>query len=216
MYAIRESSVADLAVIAECQAACFPKSMGVLLGKKTIAKSLEWFLIEDKRFLVQLEEDGKIVGFLGGFAPRFIGDGSKSGMFRHSLPVAILQFIKKPWLLLHKEVRGYAPFFLKNTMLRLKRRLFGQSPVKKVSLDNLSDYTRCLQLTVVGVHPSHRRKGYGQALLQQLEKYAEFYQMPQLQLSVKKKNEAAIDVYAKAGWHISGELEDTYQMKKKL
>lgn len=211
MWVIKESRAADLSAIAECHLECFPASTAVLLGKKTVEKSLEWFLLSANRFLVHIEEDGKVVGFLGGFAPRYIGDGGKSGMFMHSLPTSLKAFIKKPSLMLQREVRSYAPAFIKNIALRLVNKLSLKPPIQ-IS----TDYTQCLQISTIGIHPAYRRKGYALALMKKGEDYAVLHNKMRLQLSVKQKNNEALNFYKKAGWQISGTLKNTYQMKKML
>ena len=208
---IIESSAADLPAIAECFAEAFPTSFAALLGKNTVVKSLEWFLLTDNRFLFHLEQDGRVVGFLGGFAPQFIGDGAKSGMLRHSLPVAVKSLATKPSLWLHSEVRKYGPAFMRNALLRLKRR-------KKVVVEQkpVGNYLKCVVVATIGVHPEHQGKGYAHLLLDKTQELAAKYNRKQLHLSVKKKNASAIRAYAKSGWLVTGEKDDTYTVDKML
>ncbi|MDB5247881.1 MAG: family N-acetyltransferase [Segetibacter sp.] len=211
MPEIKESNSRNIPGIAECQLQCFPASMAVLLGKKTVEKSLEWFLISDNRFLIHIEEDEKVVGFLGGFAPRFIGDGGKSGMFMHSLPETIKAFVKNPSLVMHNEIRNYAPAFVRNIAIRFLNNLSLKPPIQ-----NSTDYLQCLQVSIIGVHPSFRGNGYALALMKKAEDYAALHNKQKLQLSVKQKNLPAVNMYKKAEWEISGRLKDTFQMKKQL
>ena len=206
---IVKSKVDHLPAIADCQALCFPNSFAVLLGKQTLVKSLQWFLVSSNRFLIHLEVDGRVVGFIGGFNPGFIGDGAKSGMFRYAIKAAMFAFLKKPLLLLHPEVKKYAPAFAKNTMLRITKTV-SSNPKQVQSLD----YLQYLQITIIGIHPAFRNKGLAQQLLTEAEEWALRCNKNKLQLSVKQQNLPAIKAYEKAGWRITKSLEDTYQLEK--
>ena len=206
---IIESRSTDLKAIADCFMLCFPDSFAVLLGNKTVEKSLEWFLKDENRFLIHVEANGVIVGFMGGFSPQFVGDGAKSGMLRQSFKTAFLTILTKPSLLFHEEVRKYVPAFIKNIYLRIRK------PVKKTNTAT-DKYFENVLISTMGVHPAHRRNGYAQMLLSQAEMYGAKYNRQQLHLSVKKKNTSAIEAYTKAGWFFSGELKDTYHFEKKI
>ncbi len=206
---IEESHSNDLKSIADCFMLCFPNSFAVLLGRKTVEKSLEWFLKDKNRFLIHAETNGEVVGFIGGFSPQFVGDGAKSGMLRHSFKTALLAALTNPSLLFHEEVRKYVPAFIKNIFLRIRKRAKKTNTVYHKYFENVL-------ISTMGIHPAHRRKGYAQTLLSKAETYGAKYNRSQLHLSVKKTNTPAIEAYTKAGWFFSGKLRDTYHFEKKL
>jgi hypothetical protein len=49
--------------------------------------------------------NNEVVGFCGGFAPQFYGDGSSSGMLQFAFKEAVMGIAKKPWLLVNKELK---------------------------------------------------------------------------------------------------------------
>ena len=209
MPQIKRATHADLADISQCYSACFPNSIAVALGNKTIRKALEWFLVADNRFLLYLVDDNKVVGFIGGFAPRFIGDGGKSGMATYSISSLVPALLKRPYLLLRKDIVRYIPIFIKYHWGRRIRN-------NKTHNGTTSLYTQKVLISTIGVHPHYRKQGYGKKLLQEGELYALKYNRKELSLSVKKNNEAAISFYHKAGWNNAGSLRDSIQLDKTL
>ena len=99
--------------------ACFPNSFNTKLGKKFVAKTLQWFLASDKRFLFHVTINNEVVGFCGGFAPQFYGDGSSSGMLQYAFKEAVFGIFKKPWLIFNKELTAYYPFIIRNIKKKL-------------------------------------------------------------------------------------------------
>lgn len=206
---IKESNNTHISSIAACFMLCFPHSFAVLLGRKTVAKSLEWFLQNENRFLVHAEINGEVIGFVGGFAPQFVGDGSKSGMLRHSFSTALFSMISKPSLFFHEEVRKYLPAFIRNVFLRIRK-------PKKSSQATPKNYFENVLISTIGIHPSYRGKGFAQTLLSTVETYGAKYNRGQMHLSVKNINTQAIRAYTKAGWAFTGEFKDTYHFEKKI
>ena len=96
MYQLSNTEPSQLKDLALCQMACFPKSFNTQLGKNYIAKSLNWFLQKDTRFLFHVMCNNEVVGFCGGFAPQFYGDGSSSGMLQFAFKEAVIGIAKKP------------------------------------------------------------------------------------------------------------------------
>lgn len=211
MFAIKCSQKQQLPDIATCQMQCFPKSFGTRLGKEYVQKSLEWFLVDSKRFLFHCEEDGKVVGYCGGFAPAFYGDGSSSGMLQHAFQQAVKGLLKKPWLLFNAELTHYYPHIFRN----IKKKLFGKS-TKPVLINTQKAIDSTVGLVIIGVHPDFRGKGVFELLMKEFEVQAAKQNRKQVNLSVNKNNTRAINAYKKFGWTINKEELEEIKMQKFL
>jgi hypothetical protein len=198
MFQLNNSQLDDLKQIAVCQIACFPKSFNTVLGNKFISKSLGWFLASEKRFLFHINIGKEVVGFCGGFAPQFYGDGSSSGMLQFAFKEAIIGVLKKPWIIFDHELRTYYPFILKN----IKRKI----GFTKVSATNPIPtnyiFKSTVGLVVIGVHPDYRGKGIFEMLMNEFENRAKQLQINECVLSVRSNNDRAIAAYKKMGWII--------------
>ena len=197
--------------IAACHIACFPGSLASKLGTKYVIKTLDWFLVSPNRFLFHAEEDGKVVGYCGGFIPGKPGDGSSSGMLQHAFIEAVKGLLTKPWLIIHPEVRQHYPFIWRN----IKRRITGKitpavTPAKAVPFKPYAG------LVVIGVYPSYRGKGVAQLLMAGFENRSRQLEQRQLILSVKKDNSRAIKAYNNYGWSIKEEHDKTYVLEKMI
>ena len=62
------------------------------------------------------------------------------------------------------------------------------------------------ELTELYVHPEHRRRGVGSALLEQAEKWAQARGANQMQVRTGEKNEAGKEIYRKHGYSIRPHL----------
>ena len=212
MFLIKSSGKSALPKIADCQMACFPASFATKLGAKYVQKSLEWFLKSSHRFLFHCEEDGKVVGYCGGFAPAFYGDGSSSGMLQHAFKEAMIGTLKKPWLIFHPELFRYYPHVLKN----IKRKIF-KTPNSSSSISNTQkEIDPVVGLVIIGIHPSYRGKGVFELLMTEFEKQAADQNRKEVNLSVKKNNFRAINAYKKFGWLVRKEEGDAIKMHKFL
>lgn len=202
------SRLEDMKGIAECFEYCFPNSIAVLLGRPTVTKSLEWFLLQENRQLVHLVHMEKIIGFQGCFIPQYIGDGAKSGMLRHAFLPMIRGFLFRPHLLFHPEVKAYLPSFIKNVFLRLKKR-------KKVSEKICGEtYLQSCIIATVGVLPEYRGNGFAEILLKEAELFSKQQDKVKLHLCVKDFNDSAIRAYKKAGWTITSHGKKNFQLDK--
>ncbi|MCZ2222889.1 MAG: GNAT family N-acetyltransferase [Chitinophagales bacterium] len=198
--------------IAQCQIECFPNSFNTKLGKKFVAKSLSWFLSKDNRFLFHIENEGIVVGFCGGFAPQFYGDGSSSGMLQHAFKEAVIGVLKRPWLFLNKEMKAYYPFIIRNIKKKLGlRKTTAVTPKPENFVFNPS-----VGLVVIGVHPSYRGKGVFEMLMSEFENQAKKLAIHTCILSVRADNTRAIAAYKKVGWQIKEEKENSLIMSKDI
>ena len=211
MLSIKSSQKQQLPDLAVCQRACFPTSFATKLGKPYIQKSLEWFLETEQRFLFHCEEDGKVVGYCGGFAPAFYGDGSSSGMLQHAFKQAVKGTLKNPWLIFHPELFQYYPHVFKN----IRKKIFRQKNTTAAT-QITKEFDKVVGLVIIGVHPDYRGKGVFELLMDEFEKQAALLQRNEVNLSVKKENLRAINAYKKVGWKVKLEKRDGLKMHKFL
>jgi ribosomal protein S18 acetylase RimI-like enzyme len=211
MFTVQPTGKAFLPEVAKCQVACFPESLATRLGIKYVEKTLEWFLINPKRFLFHIEAEGKVVGYCGGFLPAKIGDGSSSGMLQHAFSEAIKGILRKPWLIFHPEVRQHYPFLWMN----IKRKLSGKTIPMGKPVD-VKEYKPGVGLVVIGVHPGFRGSGVAQALMQAFEDKARALDNKEMNLTVKASNLRAINAYKKFGWSVKKQDDKTFLMNKVL
>jgi ribosomal protein S18 acetylase RimI-like enzyme len=211
MYTISDTRKQELRELMDCHIASFPDSLSSKLGRAYVQKSLQWFLVNQNRFLFHAKAEGKVVGYCGGFAPLKPGDGSSSGMLQYAFNDAMKGIAKKPFLLFHPEVRQHYPFL----WLNIKRKLTGKAtPIAPVSSTN--PYTRYVGLVVIAVHPEHQGSGIAQHLMTEFERRVKAFNQNEVVLSVKKNNERAINAYKKFGWQIKEIHTQTYVMNKFL
>ncbi len=208
----KSSQNQDLPDIADCQIACFPNSLATKLGKAYVIKTLDWFLCSPNRFLFHLTENGKVVGYCGGFVPAKRGDGSSSGMLQHAFGKAVKSLLFKPWLLFHPEVVPQYPFIWRN----IKGKLTGKVKPAKSASGSPTAFKPYAGLVVIGVHPEYRGTGIAQKLMAEFERLAASYHQYELVLSVKKDNARAIKAYTNYGWKIKEEQVRTFVLHKEL
>ncbi len=190
------SKPADLLSIALCHKECFQKSFSTRLGLDYSVKTFEWFLVDPNRFLYHVCDGNMVIGYCGGLAPQFMGDGSASGMLQYAMKEAGIGILKKPQLLLNRELIHFYPLIFKN----LYHKFSGFRFKKKIHLSNARQNEKKVGLVVIGVHPSWRGKGVFQMLMKKFEQEALERNAVKITLSVKAKNRRAISAYQKAGW----------------
>ena len=212
MRQISHSLLLDLPKLAFCHHACFPESFSTKLGLSFTAKSLEWFLAGENRFLFHISEDGSVIGYCGGFIAQYQGDGSTSGMMQYAMKEAAIGMLKKPGLFFNKEVIRFYPLIFKN----IKRKIFPLSQTPALSQDAGNIKTLSAGLVVIGVDPDFRGKGAFEMLMNHFENEVLKRKITKMNLSVKKHNIAAIKAYAKAGWLTGKEHTESLEMHKEL
>lgn len=212
MYLLKCSLPQDLEQVALCHRFCFPSSLSSRLGKAYGIKSMEWFIAGKNRFLFHIVEDELVIGYCGGFISLYKGDGSTSGIMQYAMPQAIKGILKRPWLLLSKEVISMYPLIFKN----IARRFYSQKKDRSNLLIQNAITEKKVGLVVIGVHPQYRGKGVFEMLMQEFEKQAIEMGILKMVLSVKKENTRAIKAYNKAGWEIFKEHENVIEMMKTI
>ena len=114
---------------------------------------------------------------------------------------------------MHPEIRGRYKFILNN----LKRKFFRKKNKKHVIKPQPHIIAvKTAGLVVIGVSKNKMKQGIGSLLQVEFEKRARALGAEQMQLSVKKTNEAAIASYTRNGWKVEAELGSSYLMKKQL
>lgn len=210
------ASTTDLPIIAHCHMAAFPESLTTQFGHSFVTQMLGWYLSGNNKFLFWIEEDGKCIGYCGGHVMDGTDAyGAGSGMTQFGFNAALIAFIKKPWLLVHPEVRKKYAFMFRNIKHRFKRLMGIPEPIQPI--EQFKE-THLLEagLVVIGVLPTYQGKGIGKMLLTEFDRIAIQMGAKQVSLSVRKINEAAIVAYKKNGYTIQMEDETSYIMKKKL
>ena len=66
------------------------------------------------------------------------------------------------------------------------------------------------QITNVAVHPDHRRKGFGDAIVRALLRHAKDERLESVSLEVRASNTAAIELYKRAGFTEAGRRKGFY------
>lgn len=66
------------------------------------------------------------------------------------------------------------------------------------------------QITNVAVHPDHRRKGYGAAIVRALLRHAKDARLESVSLEVRASNTAATELYRRAGFVEAGRRKGFY------
>lgn len=203
----------NLEAISLCHLQCFSNSFSAKLGLPYIIKTFEWFLLADNRFLFHVIYDDKIIGYCGGFSPQFVGDGSTSGILQYAMKRAVTGVIKKPWLLLNKELFQFYPLITKNIFRKIFKPGKNFQPINTTAVTPFESRTG---LVVIGIHPSFRGKGVFEMLMNEFEKETTKRQLSTMVLSVKRNNARAIHAYKKAGWLVYKTNEQSLEMRKTI
>ena len=66
------------------------------------------------------------------------------------------------------------------------------------------------QITNIAVHPDHRRRGYGAAIVRSLLRHAKDAKLDSVSLEVRASNTAAIELYKQAGFFEAGRRKGFY------
>lgn len=207
----QKSQRSNLDELAALHRVCFPGSLSKQLGMAYSKKTLLWFLSDANRFLLHIEKEGEIVGYVGGFVSQFPGDGSTSGMLRYAMQEAVWGVCKKPWLIFHPQVRPMYPLIFKN----IQRKITFNKTLKNNG-EHYADKARRVGLVVIGVLPAFRGHGVFELLMSEFENESRLRQINHMALSVKKNNPHAIHAYQKCGWLIEKEHEDSFEMSKEV
>ncbi len=208
---IQKSVISDLPKITSCHINAFPNALSSKLGKRFCNKMLSWYIISDRGTMFHAEENGFIVGYVGGIVGKQPGlPGAATSITQFSFSQFILSFLYRPWLIFHPENLNRYQFIFKN--LKLKLGLIKKQKVQPATLQFSSRWG----LVVIGVNPIYQGKGIGSELLKEFEQSAKNDGVKEVTLSVKKTNSQAISAYKKNGWKTNQEDNVSLTMHKTL
>ena len=207
------STLEDLPKLADCHVSAFPYALSSRLGRRFTKKMLEWHIVDVRGVLFHMEKDGKVIGYCGGIKVHEPGKpGAFTSISQYAFWVFVLAYLRRPWLLLHRENTGKRAGMLRNILLR-----FGLgSASTKVKPGARERFCANWGLVVIGVHSDYRHQGYASVLLQHFEQSARADGVRLVQLSVKTANKSAISSYEKNGWFVSKRFEESQQMQKRV
>ncbi len=189
----------ELPKIAAIHRRAFPNSLATAMGQTYVEKMLEWFLSTNKTYLYYTRnEDGEIVGYTGAMLKDgVLPTGSASGMLQYSFNNAIIAFIKRPWLVFHKEMKNKYKLMISNIL----RKFFKiGNVITPESFKSSNENIPVLALVVMGTNPELFSKGVGSAMLQESDKLAKRLNVNKLELTVLIDNERAIKADERNGW----------------
>lgn len=214
-YIIKDAKAHDLKTIARCHKAAFPDSLTSLLGIGFISDMLKWYLSGPNKFLYWIEENGKCIGYCGGY----LIDGSdaygaSSGMTQFGFNSALRAMIIRPWLFFHPEILAKYKFIWTNIKRKFIKQFTTTKPATKTSSTINTVNQLQAGLVVIGVSPLLHKKGIGTLLQKEFEKRAIKMGATVLSLSVRKINNQAISSYQRNGWKIVNEQGPSYLMTK--
>ena len=102
---IRFATKDDLKELAKVHSAAFPDSFTTKVGMDFVRKSLEWYLSDDKKFILCILDNNKPVGYCGCLMVDGNTEmGSTSATIQYAFKEAIKGIMMKPWLLFHPEL----------------------------------------------------------------------------------------------------------------
>lgn len=182
--------------VASIHCAAFPQSCLTKLGCKVVQRYYEW-QFQGPHELVALGaiENGRVVGYC--FSGVF--RGAFGGFVRANRAFLIQRLMVRPDLILETIRRGRSNIALKSICPRSRRSL----PKSGIAGDNRPPFS----VLAIAVHPGHRRRGIGQALLENVEDRARHAGFGSLDLTVNKSNKEAVSFYERSGWEVLGPLD---------
>lgn len=204
MPQIKNINYSDLKEVSKCHMASFPNSFSVSLGLRYNIKYLEWFIISKDSFLIGLESNKEIIGYVGGSA----GTGSTSKLIQHSFSSLIISLLIRPWLFFKPKILNNVKLIKKNIYARIVKRF-----KKDTFIDNLSE-VKSIGLVVIAVNPKYHNKNYGTIIINEFDKKCIEMGYKKAHLTVKKNNKNAVKFYLKNGWNIVEESEVYYSLSK--
>ena len=212
-YRIEKTNLEDLNLLQICHKNAFPNSLSAKLGSKFRIKMLEWYVVNDRGELFHIKENDNIIGYCGGVKTKRTGlDGAASNITQYAFRVFVYSFLKRPWLIFHKEARKKISLVKRNILIKLR--------LKKLNIEHSKDNSIKFKpfwgLVVIGVPPNSQGKGLGSLLLQHFEILARQDEVSFISLTVLKKNAQAIIAYQKNNWITVEENGISIRMEKQL
>lgn len=172
----------------------FPTSATTVLGKETVRRYYEWQFVgpHQAHYLAVWLKPGQLGGFC--FCGRF--KGALGGFLTKNRPFLIRQFLLRPWVLRHQEVRSAA----RDSLSRFIPKAFAPRPPQPPAAPADRAEPARFGILAIAVDPAARRKGFAAALMARAEEIARQTGFQKLELSVRPSNEAAVRFYRTLGW----------------
>lgn len=209
-YKIEKTSQEDLKYLQICHKNAFPDSLGAKLGAKFRSKMLEWYVVNERGVLFHIRENDNIIGYCGGVITKKSGlGGAASNITQYAFNVFLLSFLKRPWLIFHKESIKKISLIKKNILIKLGFKKIND----KLDIKNFNPFWG---LVVIGVDKRHQGKGVGSLLLKHFEILAIEDKVSMISLTVLSENVQAIKAYKKNNWKIVEQYEFSLKLEKKL
>lgn len=203
----------SLNAISQCHESAFPDSLSTKFGRSYLIRMYEWYLADKDRFLYYTGSKKNCTGFCGGILKkRSAESGSSSSMAQFTMGVAIVSILKRPWILIHREILGKLPFIMLNIFNKIQKKMLSKNP----SRDKVIYKEPHVGLVVIGVSSEYQGKGIGSQLLIEFENKAQKFGFNAVSLAVKNNNSAALKSYKRNGWQIQNEFKDLYILGKSL
>lgn len=210
----RDTKQSDLYAVAQCHEKAFPDALSTKLGHEFCSRMMSWYIESDRGMMFHLEQDGEILGYVGGIKIRVPGlPGSATSITQYSFKAFIWAFILRPWLFFHPENLKRVSFIWRNIRLKLGS---GVKSTAESKPDISQNFIPSMGLVVIGLSPEHQGKGFGSVLLKEFEERARKEGFKKINLSVKSSNYQAITAYKKNGWEISRGSDVELSMYKNL
>ena len=185
----------DINEIAQLHRKIFFNSFSSKLGSRYVKKMFEWFIISEDRFIIGIQVNSAIVGYVGGA----LGSGSTSGMLQHAYWQGVRSILLRPYLLLNSTLLSNWHIVIRN----IARRIFS---FRKDDLDKTKikyqDNGFSSGLVVIGVDESYRNMKLGSVLIKTFCDRSRELNASFGHLSVKSTNNVAINAYLRNGWEI--------------
>lgn len=208
------TKMSDLDALARCHKKAFPDALSTKLGHNFCSRMLSWYIESDRGIIFHLEQDGEILGYVGGIKIKVPGlPGSATSITQYSFKAFIWAFILRPWLIFHSESLKRISFIWRSIKLKLGSEVKNSTEKKP---DISQNFTPSMGLVVIGVSPEYQGKGFGSVLLREFEERARKEGFNKINLSVKRSNFQAITAYKKNGWKIDREGEQELFMFKNI
>jgi len=200
---IRNANLNDLNEIAKLHTESFEDHFLPKLGLKLLANYYKEFMDENNIFIVSINQNNRIDGFVLGTQNSAIGRKKfiENNKIALSLRVALLclKFDKDTW----DRIKGFIE------KLFLKRE-------KKVTVNNDLPSFKVLSLLSICVAKNAKGTGVSKALVEEFEKRVKQLGYEGYTLTVRKANNRANNFYKKIGMDIYKESDSEYGYIKKL
>ena len=192
-YEIRKLNVHDLSALSSLHQNTFAGTLGACLGTGYFKALFLWFLRNPEAIILVCEKDQKIAAYVFG-AP----DGYATQLNRGLFWTIVRSLFVRPMAIMHPQ--------FKNQIVSRIRSLVGKtssnSDIQKSHSGSNSSYMYVL--VGIGVCPQARHLGVGNELMAAFESVVWEKGYEGVRLSVFPSNTAAISLYEKRGWRLTG------------